>query len=387
MLKDAIRVVPTSTTRQALKYVFIKATERDNRVDICTSNEELSVKMTLFDTTVDSPVTIFEPGTCLLPARELYDIVKVANTTVSLERTDSPMVIVQVGRTKYELNGLEPRLFQPYTNDKSSTTSVVIQAMALRELLHRTTYACHRGEARPILTGALFQLENESLNTVGTDGMRLSCATIEKLEIDGEPRVLPIPYESLDRLQALLPAHDDDEPVTLEVGDTSLIATWSDDGMRVMMRGLDGSFPNVQNIIPDKQTYTYRFQRQELLAACERVDILCDSQQSHKAELVFRRNELVMNGEWAMYGSAMARVDVQQTNSEEEITALFNLSYWIQALKSYAPDEFINVHISAPNRPVTLSPDTGESIALIAPMFRSDHSAKSENANSPRMTA
>lgn len=366
VLRDIVRVVPSSTNRVVLKHVLIRANQEDDRVDLYASSEDMSIRRTLYETMADSAVTIEASGSCLLPAKELFEIVKKASGHVAVQ-TKSLKTQLVFGKTKYELAGLDPELFTPYTNENDATTSVVLLAPELHRLLRRTTYAAAKGPARPILTGVHLALVESVLQATATDGLRLAGITVPCQTITGEHRSLTVPAALLDKVALGVPAHDDDEEITLAFGSSSLIVSWDDDAYRTVIRALDGQYPDTSRIIPRQPPYRIEFDRQELLDACERVSILSETEHQ-RAQFEFSPEGLILTAISSQYGNARDTVEVKDTSLDKAFTLLCNIHYWITLLRSFEGVEQIEVGLVDANQPFTVKPVGVPGLCLIAPM-------------------
>ncbi|MCF8568424.1 DNA polymerase III subunit beta [Alicyclobacillus tolerans] len=366
VLRDMVRVVPTSTNRAVLKHVLIRANKEDDRVDLYASSEDMSVRRTLYETISDPAVTIEASGTCLLPAKELFEIVKKASGHVvfHVKTTKTELVF---GKTKYELAGLEPDLFTPYTNENDATTTVVLLAPELHRLLRRTTYATAKGNARPILAGVHLALAETALEAIATDGLRLAMSTALCQSVTGEQKSVTVPAMLLDKVALALPAHDDDEEITLVFGPSSLIVSWDDDAHRIVIRALDGSYPNTSRIIPQNPPYRMMLDRQQVLDACERVSILSETEHQ-RAQFEFSSDGLIVSAISSQYGNARDTVELKSASTDQVFTLWSNIHYWITLLRSFEGIEQIEVGLSAVNQPFTVKPVGATGLCLIAPM-------------------
>ena len=370
VLRDATRIVPTSTNKQVLKHVLIKADKDEDRVDVYASSEDMSIRRTLFQEVTNPPVTIKESGSCLLPAKELYEIVKNANGHVSLTNNNQPgKTEIAFGQTKYELSSLAPEQFTPYTDDPDETTTVVLLAPELSRLLRRTTFAVLKGESRPILTGVNLSLSDNSLTGTATDGLRLAQITVNCQSVSGNPRSIPVPATSLDKLVAALPSGDDDEEITLTLGPSSCTVSWGDDMNRMVMRGLDGVYPEVSRIIPQNPPFKAVLERQAFLDACERVSILSETEHQ-RAEFDIFLERVVVSTRSAQYGFAQDSVEMKSTTLTQKMQILSNINYWIALLRSYEGVEQIEIGLTDPIKPMTVKPVGGAGVGLIAPLMK-----------------
>lgn len=386
VLRDIVRVVPTSTNRPVLKHVLIRTNKEDDRVDLYASSEDMSIRRTLYETISEPAVTIEASGVCLLPAKELFEIVKKASGHVVVHAKSTKTELV-FGKTKYELASLEPDLFTPYTNEHDATTTVVLLAPELHRLLRRTTYATAKGNARPVLAGVHLALTEMTLAATATDGLRLAMSVAKCQSVNGEHQCVTVPAALLDKVALALPAHDDDEEITLVFSPNSLIVAWDDDAYRMIIRALDGSYPNTSRIIPQNSPYRITLDRQQVLDACERVSILSETEHQ-RAQFEFSSDGLIVSAISSQYGNARDAVDVKSTSMDKAFTLWCNIHYWITLLRSYEGTEQIEVGLSAVNQPFTLQPVGETGLCLIAPMANSSVSSKeTEEVSDERVSA
>lgn len=371
-LKDVSKIIPASAKTNTHRFVLITADKEECKVEFETTSHDVSIRRTLVDTLVQSPATILESGACLLPARDLLEIVKRATEMVEITvKQPGVNAVIKFGKAKFDLNGLDPSTFAPYRNDPEETSRIEVTADALRSLLEQTTYACSNSEVKPILTGVNFTLEDGTLHAVGTDGLRLAKDKAEG-KTEGETQGnITIPKVPLENMAAILPK-DDDEIVTLELGNTALVATWDDNGTRFVMRALDGNYPNVNRIIPTAKT-KIRVSRIELLTACERISIFAGDVENRQTRVEFQDGKMHLSIYSATAGTASDEVVYQ--GPENIDLMMFNIRYWLDVLKAFESDE-IEVGIVEQNQPITVHPVGGETLALLSPILYHEPSNK-----------
>lgn len=370
VLKDVTRIIPASAKTNTHRFVRIQADRDDCRVEFETTSHEAAMRRTLYDELVQSPAKISESGSCLLPARDLLEIVKHAKDTVSMETggLNGTSVILQFDNAKFEMQGLEPDLFTPYKNSASSISCISVNALQLKNLLEHTTYACSTTETRPILTGVNFQIVEGKINAVASDGLRLSQMTVEAKNAEGAQGNLTIPKATLESLAAILP-HDDDEVVELEFGDAGLVATWADDSTRCVMRAIDGTFPDVTRIVPRVMRTNLRVNRNELLTSFERIEIIAGENENKMMHVEFRPTDLLLTASSSTAGSAADIVNLVEPISDEVEPMLFNIRYWLDVLKSFNTEDEVIVGINGQNQPITVRPANADYLALLSPIM------------------
>jgi DNA polymerase III subunit beta len=170
--------------------------------------ERLAITATDLDQAIrtSAAVKVKKPGSCTIPARKLYDYIKLLpDGEISIKLLENHWVQIRSGRSNTKMVGMARANF-PQIPEFPSVSVTSVSTAALRTLIARTIFAISNEESRYTLNGALLILKAESLAMVATDGHRLSFVekTSEALEgVSGEKRVL-VPRKALQELQQLL---------------------------------------------------------------------------------------------------------------------------------------------------------------------------------------
>ncbi|SDW97703.1 DNA polymerase III, beta subunit [Alicyclobacillus hesperidum] len=374
ILRQLLRVVPNSTNKVVLKHVLIDAKREEDRVDFYASSEDMSLRRTLFAQAAESSVEIAQSGACLLPAKELHEMVKRANGPITME-TQNDRTVIMFGKTKYDLAGLNPHLFTPYGDADEQVTTATVLAPHLYRLIRRTSYAAAKSLARPILMGVQLALAGGYLSAVATDALRLAQYTVPCEDVFGGDRQLVLPATVLDTLAGALPASDDDEEITFTLGISSCTVSWGDDAFNMAIRGLEGMYPNTARLIPERTSHRVVVARQSLLSACERVAILSEAGHQ-RAEFRFTPSGLTMSATSTQYGHAEETLETIQ-GTKDDVELLCNVNYWIAALKALEGVQQVEIGLNGPMQPCILRPVDEPGASLIATVARS--SATIEN--------
>ena len=128
-----------------------------------------------------------QDGETTIPARKLFEIVRAlpdgSKVTVS---QSGDKVTVQAGRSRFTLASLPANDF-PSVDEVEATERVRVPEAGLKELIERTAFAMAQQDVRYYLNGLLFDLREQGLRCVATDGHRLALCEAA-LETDGKLR-------------------------------------------------------------------------------------------------------------------------------------------------------------------------------------------------------
>src|SRR3974390_2788160 len=194
-------------------------------------------------------VKVKKPGACTIPARKLYDYIKLLpDGDISIKLLENHWVQIRSGRSNTKIVGMA-RANYPQVPGFPAVTATSIPAIALKTLISRTIFAISNEESRYTLNGALLVLKAESIAMVATDGHRLSFVEKpgESMEgISGEKRVL-IPRKALQELQGLLTNTDIEK---VEFADDEHTLFFKVGHRTLSTRRLTGQFPNYEAVMP-----------------------------------------------------------------------------------------------------------------------------------------
>jgi DNA polymerase III subunit beta len=294
--------------------------------------ERLSITATDLDQAIrtSAAVKVKKPGSCTIPARKLYDYIKLLpDGEISIKLLENHWVQIRSGRSNTKMVGMARANF-PQIPEFPSIAATSVSTAALRTLIARTVFAISNEESRYTLNGALLILKAESLAMVATDGHRLSFVekSNEALEgVSGEKRVL-VPRKALQELQQLLTNTDaekiefadDDHTLFFRVGHRTLST-----------RKLTGQFPNFEAVMPRDNSKFAVVRSSELSAAIQRVAQFAD-ERSGAIRLRLENNELKISANSTESGESEDTIDTPY--SGEALVVGFNSIYILDFLKA-----------------------------------------------------
>jgi DNA polymerase III subunit beta len=314
-------VVERKTTIPILSNFLIEADEE--RLHITATDLDQAIR-------TSAAVKVKKAGSCTIPARKLYDYVKLLpDGDISIKLLENHWVQIRSGRSNTKMVGMA-RANYPQVPEFPAVAVTTIPAGVLHTLIARTIFAISNEESRYTLNGALMVLKSESIAMVATDGHRLSFVEKpgETLQgVSGERRVL-IPRKALGELQALLADAgesnvefaDDDHTLFFRLGHRTLSS-----------RKLNGQFPNYEAVMPRDNTKFAVVRSSELAASIQRVAQFAD-ERSGAIRLRLEGNELKISSSSTESGESEDTIDTPY--SSDPIAVGFNSNYILEFLKA-----------------------------------------------------
>lgn len=169
------RAVAAKSSIPALEGVLL---EGDTQLTLSGYNMQTGIRTAI-------SAEIHQEGRIVLNARLFGEMIRRLPDDIVVFSADEKYVVKLVcGDASFELPGLSaddyPEL--PTVDDEFS---VSIQQNTMKAMINQTSFAVSTNEARPIHTGALFEISDTGLTMVAVDGFRLALRREPLERIDG----------------------------------------------------------------------------------------------------------------------------------------------------------------------------------------------------------
>ena len=314
-------VVERKTTIPILSNFLFEAS--GDRLSITATDLDLSLR-------TSAPAKVKKDGSCTVPARKLYDYVKLlGDGDISIKLLENHWVQIRSGRSNTKMVGMARANF-PALPQFPSDSAIQIPAGVLRNLIAKTIFAISNEESRYTLNGALLVLKTESITMVATDGHRL--AHIEhpnsKFPVSGEMRVL-VPKKAMAELNTLLSVTDD-PAASVEFAKDESTLFFRIGGRLLTSRQLTGQFPNYEAVLPKDNNKSVTVHGDELSVAIQRVAQFAD-ERSNAIRMRLGKNELKISSSNTETGESEDSLETPYTG--DEIVIGFNSQYLLEFLK------------------------------------------------------
>src|SRR5438132_11315588 len=260
-------------------------------------------------------------GAICVPARKLFDIARLLpDAPVIFRKEENEWVTVECDRSKFRLTGISRDTFPELPGFKS--TPFKLPAGLLKLLIDLTIFAITQEEGRYTLSGAKFELDEQGVKMVTTDGHRLAFAATREIGkgLSGGSVDVLIPRKTLAELTKL--ASDFDGEISLGADENHV---YFQIGSRLLIsRMLSGQFPNYEMVMPKNNDQAAVFDTIALNQAVRRVALMADDR-SHAVRLHLSKEQLLISSQNAEEGEARETVSTDFAGNETEIG--FNAQY------------------------------------------------------------
>lgn len=351
-------IVEKRNTIPILSNVLIEAAEDR----ICLTATDLEVGMRAYH-----PAEVTTPGKVTVSAKKLFEIIKeLPEKEIAFTSKDNAWIEIRCGKALFNIVGLSAEEF-PYFPYPEEENFVELDSTLLKEMVDKTAFSISTDETKYNLNGIYFKIMQDEgtplLNLVATDGHRLalikraiSAATVPELE-----KGVIFPRKGIVELKKI--ADEGSDNLLLGFMDNNAVVKKGE--TVVVMRLVDGDFPDYGRVIPQSNEYVAVIQRDTLLHALRRVAIL-SSEKSRGVKLFIRPGLLEISSSNPDFGDA--REDMEIDYQGPELSIGFNARYMIDILQ-VIDDEKVALAVKDNLSPGLIKPDGDDQyLTVVMPM-------------------
>jgi DNA polymerase-3 subunit beta len=307
---------------------------------------------------------VLDGGAMTLPAKTFHSIVReLPAGAVELETTDSVAVITS-DSNQYKLTTQTSDDF-PSWPDLQATTTISIDQATFNRILNHVTFALPQRDPRKVLLGALFDIKNNELICVATDGKKLGLSRCDLPDVAGvQPTSAIIPQKILNEVHRNL---SNEGVVRLLIGERQVAFEMGN--LVYLSNRIDGTFPNYEMVIPREFTREIRFARQTFLNAIRRASIISE-ERTNSIIMRFEPGRVQFTARTYEVGSYTGSLDVDYDGDAFDIA--FNHVYLLEAFRAIESETVI-MKVKQNTAPVVfLNPEEEKSIFLVMPIKLTD---------------
>ncbi len=346
-------IIEKKHTIPILANVLIEAI--NNQIIMTATDLEVGVKSTY-------EADIIESGKITISAKKLFEIIKeLPDSVINITTKNNYWVEIKCEKSLFNLVGLSPDDFPKFP--EINTNKVIIDKNIISEMIEKTIFSVSNDETKFNLTGIFIKNEDGFLNFVSTDGHRLSLSksSVDGLNEDKFQKGFILPKKGILEFRKLIEITDS----LIHIGVTDNNFSISNDQSTLIMRMVDGDFPDYKRVIPEKGKNVAEIKRENFLHALRRISIL-SSEKSKGIKVSISKNLLVLSSSNPDLGDAREEIEIDYIG--DDITIGFNARYIIDILQVIKTDS-VNLFLKDNISPGLISPLNDENyITVIMPM-------------------
>ncbi len=351
-LQSAASVAATRSPKPVLQKVKLEVAPE--AAYLLATDLELGIRIRL------AGVDVNTPGEVMLPPTQLSQILREArDEQFALESTDQG-ARVRLANAEFQLLGEDPEEFPPVAQFEADSCYVV-EGEAYAELVRRTAFAADTESVRQALSGVLWELEEERLIAVATDGRRLAKkeAPVQRA---GTPAAWPedviVPPRFLQLTERLISGEGQ---VEFFVENNHIYVRFAHVAMHARL--LEGRFPKWRDVFPSRSDA----RKTELVAgplgAALRQAAALLGPDDRGVLWQFEGGELVISGQGVEVGQGQVRLPVAWEG--EKLVIRLNPKYVLDFLRVLSPETSLTAYFHSSDAPVLLETEDGSSYVVM----------------------
>lgn len=308
-----------------------------------------------------------QTGKITINAKKIYEIIKeFPDQEIIFTTKENDWVEIICGKVKFNIVGLPAEEF-PNTSECNNDGMVEIEASVLRSMIEKTMSSICNDETKYNLNGIFIKIDQNDnipiLKFVATDGHRLSIASRSINNITNEKLQsgVILPKKGIYELKKIL---DEGDGLTL-FGFVDNCAYLKKGENTLVMRLVDGDFPDYSRVIPVSNDQIVKLNRENLSHAVKRMAIL-SSDKFKGIMLEIDSHQLKISSNNPELGDASEELDIIYEGLPFSVR--FNAKYLLDVL-SVCDTENIIMKFKNELSPSIVTPDNnGDFLSVIMPM-------------------
>ena len=345
------KAVPTRTTMAILECILIDASA--NEIKLTANDMELGI-----ETKIEGEIA--ERGVIALDAKIFSEIVrKLPDSDVTIETDASFKTTITCEKAKFNIVGKSGDDFSyiPYIERNEP---IVMSQFTLKEVIRQTIFSIADNDNYKLMTGELFEIEENDLKVVSLDGHRISIRNIE-LKNNYSHKKVVVPGKTLQEVSKILPGSAEDE-VSIFLTDNHIVFEF--ENTTVVSRLIEGEYFKIEQMLSSDYETKVKINKRELLDCIDRATLLV--KEGDKKPIIMNITDGTMELKINSFIGSMNE-DIDIAKEGKDILIGFNPKFFIDALRVIDEEE-VTLYMVNPKAPCFIKDDEGTFIYLILPV-------------------
>lgn len=345
------KAVPTRTTMAILECILIDASA--NEIKLTANDMELGI-----ETKIEGEIA--ERGVIALDAKIFSEIVrKLPDSDVTIETDASFKTTITCEKAKFNIVGKSGDDFSyiPYIERNEP---IVMSQFTLKEVIRQTIFSIADNDNNKLMTGELFEIEENDLKVVSLDGHRISIRNIE-LKNNYSHKKVVVPGKTLQEVSKILPGSAEDE-VSIFLTDNHIVFEF--ENTTVVSRLIEGEYFKIEQMLSSDYETKVKINKRELLDCIDRATLLV--KEGDKKPIIMNITDGTMELKINSFIGSMNE-DIDIAKEGKDILIGFNPKFFIDALRVIDEEE-VTLYMVNPKAPCFIKDDEGSFIYLILPV-------------------
>lgn len=345
------KAVPSRTTMPILNCILIDASA--NEIKLTANDMELGI-----ETVIEGEIV--ERGIIALDAKFFSEIVrKLPDNDVVIESDDTFQTTITCEKAKFNIVGKSGEDFSylPYIEKNES---ISISQFTLKDVVRQTIFSIADNDTNKLMTGELFEINENRLRVVSLDGHRISIRNIE-LKESYSPLKVVVPGKTLQEISKILTGEAEDM-VDIFFADNHILFEF--DETKVVSRLIEGEYFHIDQMLSSDYDTKVKINKREFLSCTDRATLLIREGDKKPIILNIQDGSLQLKIN-SFVGSMNEEIEIEKEG--KDLLIGFNPKFFIDALR-VIDDEEVTLYMVNPKAPCFIKDDAGTYVYLILPV-------------------
>ena len=345
------KAVPNKTTMSILECILVDATS--DSIKLTANDMELGI-----ETVIEG--NIIEKGIIALDAKLFLEIVrKLPDNDITVESDASYKTTITCEKAKFNIIG-KPGDDFTYLPKIEKLDSIMVSQFTLKEIIRQTIFSIADNDTNKLMTGELFEVNDNILKVVALDGHRSSVRKIA-LKNSYDNKKVVVPGKTLNEVSKILPG-DTDKDVVIFFTDKHIVFEF--DNTVVVSRLIEGDYFNIDHMLSSDYETKVKINKKEFYDCIDRATLLVKEGDKKPIILNITDESLELKIS-STIGSMNESIDIAKNGKDLMIG--FNPKFLIDALRVIDEEE-IDIYLVNPKTPCFIKDKENKYTYMILPV-------------------
>lgn len=346
-----MKAVPSKTTMTILECILIDASA--GQIKFTANDMELGIE-TIVDGRIESR------GIIALDAKLFSDIIrKLPDNDVVIESDEKLNTLITCEKAKFTIMGKEGEDFSKLPMIEKNDP-ICLSQFTLKEVIRQTIFSIAANDTNKMMTGELFEINENELKVVSLDGHRIAIRKIE-LKDSYDSKKVVVPGKTLIEVSKILSGETED---IVKIYFTQNHIMFEFDQTIVVSRLIEGAYFRIDQMLSSDYETKVTINKKEMLDCIDRATLLV--KEGDKKPIILNITDEMMELKInSQIGSMDEVIDIQKEG--KDILIGFNPKFLIDALR-VIDDERIDIYYVNSKAPCFIRDENQTYIYLILPV-------------------
>ncbi len=345
------KAVPSKTTMPILECILIDAST--DVIKLTANDMELGI-----ETSIEGEIS--ERGILAINARIFSEIVrKLPDSEIVIESENDSQAIITCEKAKFNIAAQSGEDFS-YLPAVEKNDFITVSEFTLKEVIRQTIFSIADSDTNKMMTGELFEIDDNILKVVSLDGHRISIRKIE-LKDSYSPKKVIVPGKTLQEISKIIGGEAESD---VDISFTRNHIVFEFDRTVVVSRLIEGEYFKIDQMLSSDYETKVKINKRELLDCIDRATLLI--KEGDKKPIIIDIRDDSMELKIKSQAGSMDEV-ILCSKEGRDLLIGFNPKFLIDALR-VIDDEEVDLYFMNAKAPCFIKDEDQSYIYLILPV-------------------